>query len=252
MQIDPRGTRFAGALTTLILCAVLITGSSALLAVQTAIFALGAFTSLQYSPYGWLYRIAIQPRLAPPRRAGGRPSAPLRPERRLRLRPGRHRRLPRRRRLARPGRNRVRPCCGLSQRSLRLLPRLRDVPVRSPFPKHLSTAVRRSVEHRLVRAPQPAAREIVVTWVGCADDVPVPTASLRRLPDRHEVSREFVHRIIATVPWAGQLSRRLSRRRSGSGSSDCGCRRVHWFWRSTSQKQVDMGWEDTDQRDARR
>lgn len=67
MQIDPRGTRFAAALTTLILCAVLITGSSALLAVQTAIFALGAFTSLQYSPYGWLYRIAIQPRLAPPR-----------------------------------------------------------------------------------------------------------------------------------------------------------------------------------------
>ncbi|WP_371794562.1 DUF4395 domain-containing protein [Streptomyces sp. NBC_01718] len=67
MQIDPRGTRFAAALTTLILCVVLITGSSALLAVQTAIFALGAFTSLQYSPYGWLYRIAIQPRLAPPR-----------------------------------------------------------------------------------------------------------------------------------------------------------------------------------------
>ncbi|MFD7941603.1 DUF4395 domain-containing protein [Streptomyces sp. NPDC059744] len=67
MQIDPRGTRFAAALTTLVLCAVLITGSVALLAVQTAIFALGAFAGLQYSPYGWLYRVAIRPGLAPPR-----------------------------------------------------------------------------------------------------------------------------------------------------------------------------------------
>ncbi|MFB6705202.1 DUF4395 domain-containing protein [Streptomyces sp. NPDC056333] len=67
MQIDPRGTRFAAALTTIVLGAVLITGSSALLAVQTAIFALGVFAGLQYSPYGWLYRVGIQPRLDPPR-----------------------------------------------------------------------------------------------------------------------------------------------------------------------------------------
>ncbi|MFE1798962.1 GNAT family N-acetyltransferase [Streptomyces sp. NPDC059517] len=49
------------------------------------------------------------------------------------------------------------------------------------------------VEHRRVRAPQPAAEEIVVTWVAYADEVPVATASLRRLPDRHEVKRVFVH-----------------------------------------------------------
>jgi GNAT superfamily N-acetyltransferase len=49
------------------------------------------------------------------------------------------------------------------------------------------------VEHRRVRAPQPTADEIVVTWVCYADDVPVATASLRRLPDRHEVKRVFVH-----------------------------------------------------------
>ncbi|MFD6285306.1 GNAT family N-acetyltransferase [Streptomyces sp. NPDC060205] len=48
------------------------------------------------------------------------------------------------------------------------------------------------VEHRRVRAPQPAAEEIVVTWVAYADDLPVATASLRRLPDRHEVKRVFV------------------------------------------------------------
>ncbi|MDX6362376.1 MAG: hypothetical protein QOC85_1383 [Streptomyces sp.] len=49
------------------------------------------------------------------------------------------------------------------------------------------------VEHRRVGAPQPAADEIVVTWVCNADDVPVATASVRRLPDRHEVKRVFVH-----------------------------------------------------------
>ena len=79
MQIDPRGTRFAGALTTLILCAVLITGSSALLAVQTAIFALGAFTSLQYSPYGLAVpdRNSAQTRAAAPSwRTPVRPASP--------------------------------------------------------------------------------------------------------------------------------------------------------------------------------
>ncbi|GAA2312303.1 DUF4395 domain-containing protein [Streptomyces violaceusniger] len=66
MQIDPRGPRFAAVLTTLVLSAVLITGSGALLAVQTVVFALGAFAGLRYSPYGWLYRVAVRPRLSPP------------------------------------------------------------------------------------------------------------------------------------------------------------------------------------------
>jgi len=66
MQIDPRGPRFAAALTTLVLCAVLITGNGVLLAVQTAVFALGAFAGLRYSPYGWLYRVALRPRLSAP------------------------------------------------------------------------------------------------------------------------------------------------------------------------------------------
>lgn len=66
MQIDPRGPRFAAALTTLVLCAVLITGSGALLAAQTAVFALGAVAGLRYSPYGWLYGVAVRPRLSAP------------------------------------------------------------------------------------------------------------------------------------------------------------------------------------------
>ncbi|MFE4605282.1 DUF4395 domain-containing protein [Kitasatospora indigofera] len=66
MQIDPRGPRFAAVLTSLVLAAVLITGSGALLAVQALIFAVGAFAGLQYSPYGWLYRTLVRPRLGPP------------------------------------------------------------------------------------------------------------------------------------------------------------------------------------------
>lgn len=66
MQIDPRGPRFAAALTTIVLCSALITGSSALLALQTVIFAVGAFAGLLYSPYGWLYQVGIRPRLSPP------------------------------------------------------------------------------------------------------------------------------------------------------------------------------------------
>ncbi|MEV4562056.1 DUF4395 domain-containing protein [Kitasatospora sp. NPDC049285] len=66
MQIDPRGPRFAAVLTSLVLAAVLLTGSGTLLAVQTLVFAAGAFGGLRHAPYGWLYRVLLQPRLGPP------------------------------------------------------------------------------------------------------------------------------------------------------------------------------------------
>ncbi|MFJ2582000.1 DUF4395 domain-containing protein [Kitasatospora aureofaciens] len=66
MQIDPRGPRFAAVLTSLVLAAVLITGSEVLLALQAAVFALAAIGGLRLSPYGWLYRTFVRPRLAPP------------------------------------------------------------------------------------------------------------------------------------------------------------------------------------------
>jgi hypothetical protein len=69
--IDPRGPRFAAAVTTIVLAAVLLTVGSplslALLAVQTAVFAVGAFAGLRYAPYGTVYRYLVRPRLAPPR-----------------------------------------------------------------------------------------------------------------------------------------------------------------------------------------
>ena len=66
LQIDPRGPRFGAAVTTVVLAAVLLTGSGLLLALQAVVFALGAI-SISRQPYGVLYRRLVRPRLAPPR-----------------------------------------------------------------------------------------------------------------------------------------------------------------------------------------
>ncbi|MGW6745251.1 DUF4395 domain-containing protein [Streptomyces sp. NPDC055025] len=66
MDIDIRGPRFGAAVTTLVLAAVLITGSGALLAWQTLCFAVGAVGGVGRSPYGWLFRTAVRPRIGPP------------------------------------------------------------------------------------------------------------------------------------------------------------------------------------------
>lgn len=67
MKVDPRGQRFAAALTTCVLVAVLVTGSVWLLAAQAAVFAIGAALGLRYAPYGFIYRVLVRPRLGPPR-----------------------------------------------------------------------------------------------------------------------------------------------------------------------------------------
>ena len=67
MEIDPRGPRTAALITTVVLAAVLITGSGWLLAVQALVFAAGAVFGLRYSPNGVLYRTLVRPRLGPPR-----------------------------------------------------------------------------------------------------------------------------------------------------------------------------------------
>ena len=65
-MIDPRGQRFAAAVTTVVLAVVLLTGSAWLLAAQTVVFAIGAFAGLQRSPYGVLFRRLVRPRIGPP------------------------------------------------------------------------------------------------------------------------------------------------------------------------------------------
>ncbi|MEU6551553.1 DUF4395 domain-containing protein [Streptomyces sp. NPDC046915] len=66
MDIDVRGPRFGAAVTTVVLAAVLATGSAWLLAWQTLAFALGAAGGVGRSPYGLLFRRAVRPRLGPP------------------------------------------------------------------------------------------------------------------------------------------------------------------------------------------
>lgn len=63
MHIDPRGPRFAAAVTSLVLAAVLVTGSGWLLGAQAAVFALGA---ANHSPYTLVFRRFVRPRLTPP------------------------------------------------------------------------------------------------------------------------------------------------------------------------------------------
>ncbi|MFD4545123.1 DUF4395 domain-containing protein [Streptomyces sp. NPDC058251] len=67
MDIDVRGPRFGAAVTTVVLAVALITGSAWLLAWQTLAFALGAAGGVTRSPYGWLFRKAVRPRLGPPK-----------------------------------------------------------------------------------------------------------------------------------------------------------------------------------------
>ena len=61
--LDARGPRFGAAITTVTLAAILATGSIALLTWQLAVFALGAFLGPQATPYAWIYRRFIKPRL---------------------------------------------------------------------------------------------------------------------------------------------------------------------------------------------
>jgi hypothetical protein len=65
-MIDPRGPRFVAAITTVVLAAVLLTGSVWLIAAQTVVFALGAFAGLKRNPYSVVYARLVRPRLAPP------------------------------------------------------------------------------------------------------------------------------------------------------------------------------------------
>ena len=61
--LDARGPRFGALLTTIVLAAVLVTGSLPLLVWQLSVFALGAFIGPQASPYAWIYRTVVKPRL---------------------------------------------------------------------------------------------------------------------------------------------------------------------------------------------
>lgn len=64
--IDPRGPRFGAALSTLVLAAALLLASPLLLALQAAVFALGALAGPARQPYGVLFARLVRPRLPAP------------------------------------------------------------------------------------------------------------------------------------------------------------------------------------------
>lgn len=65
-MIDPRGQRLAAWITTVVLAVVLITGNPWLLLAQAGVFAVGVLAGPAATPYAWLFRSVVRPRLAPP------------------------------------------------------------------------------------------------------------------------------------------------------------------------------------------
>jgi len=65
-RLDPRGLRFAAAVTTVVLAVALLTGNAVVLALQTIVFAAGALLGPRFSPYGLFYARVIRPRIGPP------------------------------------------------------------------------------------------------------------------------------------------------------------------------------------------
>ena len=62
--IDARGPRFSAAITVVVLSAALITQSLFLIALQLAVFLIGATKGPQFTPYALIYKNWIKPRLS--------------------------------------------------------------------------------------------------------------------------------------------------------------------------------------------
>jgi len=62
--IDARGPRFGAVITTVVLAISLVTHSALLIALQLVVFAIGAFISPTKSPYSFLFKKFVKPRLS--------------------------------------------------------------------------------------------------------------------------------------------------------------------------------------------
>ena len=61
--IDARGPRFSAVITTIILATALVTQSAILIAIQLVVFAIGAFAGPAKTPYAFLFKKFVKPRL---------------------------------------------------------------------------------------------------------------------------------------------------------------------------------------------
>jgi hypothetical protein len=68
LEIDARGPRFSALLTTVVLAIALVTGSIWVAVFQAIVFAIGATKGPQFTPYAFIYRSLIKPRLKSPLR----------------------------------------------------------------------------------------------------------------------------------------------------------------------------------------
>jgi hypothetical protein len=75
MELDPRGQRFAAAVTSVVLVVVLVTGSGWLALAQAVVFAVTALDPRR-GPYPMIFRAFVLPRIGPP--AEREPAAPVR------------------------------------------------------------------------------------------------------------------------------------------------------------------------------
>jgi hypothetical protein len=75
MELDPRGQRFAAAVTSIVLIVVLATGWGWLALAQALVFAVTA-ADPRRGPYSFVYRALVLPRIGPP--AEREPAAPVR------------------------------------------------------------------------------------------------------------------------------------------------------------------------------
>ena len=62
-SIDARGPRFSAGLTTIVLAVALVTTNLWIALAQAVIFAIGAIRGPQFTPYAFIFRKVIKPRL---------------------------------------------------------------------------------------------------------------------------------------------------------------------------------------------
>ena len=62
-QIDARGPRWSALITTFVLAFALITSSVWLIAFQAVVFAIGALRGPQFTPYAYIFKKIVKPRL---------------------------------------------------------------------------------------------------------------------------------------------------------------------------------------------
>ena len=63
VSIDARGPRWSAAITTVVLATALVTSNVWVIAFQAIVFAIGALRGPQFTPYAFIFKSLIKPRL---------------------------------------------------------------------------------------------------------------------------------------------------------------------------------------------